>query len=61
MLRAVDGDAPAVVSGTDVLAELAELLERRLPGVPLDDPAGPHLREMFALLRLQATRAGRRR
>ena len=50
-LYAVPTEPAESIAGVDVLAEIVALLEARLPGVAVDDPAYDHLGRLHGPLR----------
>lgn len=52
MLRVIERDErPTPASGQEIMTEIVELLERRLPDLPLDDPIAAVLRDLYDGLR----------
>lgn len=58
ILKVLDGggEAPPLLTGESVLREIADLIDRHLPSVSLDDPE----RVALQALRLACSRGGRR-
>ena len=56
IVRVLEGGGEQGVDGTAVLNEIFDLLRRRLPLIPLDDPVRPHLAALTPLLGAQLRR-----